>query len=57
MRDSFLKVKLGLSTPDAALDQAIIDECTKMKGDQNKSRVAFYYLLAEKYQKLSLFSA
>ncbi len=57
VRDSFLKTKLGLSTPDADLDQAVLDVCNKMKGDRSKSRVAFYYLLAEKYDKLSTFSS
>jgi hypothetical protein len=57
VRDSFLKRKLGLSMPDGELDAAVVEVCEKMKGDRNKSRVAFYYLLAEKYQKLSLFSA
>ena len=57
VRDSFLKTKLGLSAPDADLDAAVLEICEKMKGDRSKSRVAFYYLLAEKYQKLSLFSA
>jgi hypothetical protein len=57
VRDSFLKTKLGLSTPDADLDAAVLEICEKMKGDRSKSRVAFYYLLAEKYHKLSLFSS
>ena len=57
VRDSFLKGKLQLSMRDSDLDQAVVEICTKMKGDRNKSRVAFYYMLAEKYRKLSLFSA
>jgi Protein of unknown function (DUF2853) len=57
VRESFLKKKLALSMPDADLDQAIMDVCAKMKGDQDKSRVAFYYLLAEKYNKLSMFAS
>ena len=32
-----------------------MEVCEKMKADRDKSRVAFYYLLAEKYGKLSLF--
>lgn len=55
IRDGFLKKKLGLTASDAELDKAVVDICQKMKGDQDKSRVAFYYLLAEKYNKLSLF--
>src|SRR3954452_22864329 len=49
--------KLALSLPDAELDQAIMDVCQKMKADRDKSRVAFYYLLAEKYGKLSTFAS
>ena len=48
IRGSFLKNNLGLSIPDAELDQPIVDTRGKMKGDHDKSRVAFYYLLAEK---------
>ena len=54
VRDNFLKKKLGLSG-DADLDKAVMDVCAKMKNDKDKSRVAFYYLLAEKYGKLSAF--
>ncbi len=56
VRDSFLKKKLGLTQPDDELDQAVIEICEKMKDDREKSRVTFYYLLAEKYKKLSLFA-
>lgn len=55
IRDGFLKKKLGLTASDAELDKAIMDVCQKMQGDHDKSRVAFYYLLAEKYNKLSMF--
>jgi hypothetical protein len=57
VRDSFLKRKLALTLPDADLDQAVMEVCEKMKGDRDKSRVAFYYLLAEKYGKLPLFTS
>jgi hypothetical protein len=57
VRESFLKKKLALSLADAELDQTIKEVCQRMKGDRDKSRVAFYYLLAEKYNKLSLFSS
>lgn len=53
VRESWCKKKLGLTQPDAELDKAIQDICTKMKADKNKSRVAFYYLLAEKFGKLA----
>jgi hypothetical protein len=52
VRDSWLKKKLGQSD-DAALDAAILDVCAAMKADKTKSRVTFYYLLAEKYGKLA----
>lgn len=55
VRDGFMKKKLALMQSDAELDKAVMDVCQKMKGDHDKSRVAFYYLLAEKYDKLSLF--
>jgi hypothetical protein len=57
VRESFLKKKLALSLPDTELDQAIMEVCQRMKADRDKSRVAFYYLLADKYNKLSLFSS
>jgi len=55
VRDGFLKKKLALSGSDAELDKAVIDVCQKMHGDRDKPRVAFYYLLAEKYGKLAAF--
>jgi hypothetical protein len=53
VRDSWCKKKLALTNPDAELDKAIQEVCAKMKGDKSKSRIAFYYLLAEKYGKLA----
>jgi hypothetical protein len=55
VRDSFLKKKLALTATDADLDKAVMDVCQTMKADRDKSRVAFYYLLAEKYGKLAAF--
>jgi hypothetical protein len=55
VRESFLKKKLGLMDADAELDKAVIEICQKMRADRDKSRVAFYYMLAEKYGKLPLF--
>jgi hypothetical protein len=52
VRESWLKKKLKLADDDKALDAAIKAVCETMKADKNKSRVAFYYLLAEKYGKL-----
>ncbi|HSQ80920.1 MAG TPA: DUF2853 family protein [Casimicrobiaceae bacterium] len=45
IRDGFAAKKLGLA-PDAA-DAAIKSVAEKMKGEHHKSRVTFYYLLAE----------
>ncbi len=53
VRESWLKKKLGLTDSDADLDAAIAAVCEQMKADRSKSRVTFYYLLAEKYGKLA----
>ncbi|MCP5265913.1 MAG: DUF2853 family protein [Burkholderiaceae bacterium] len=45
VRDGFAKKKLEL-TPEAA-SAGIKAVCEKMKGDNSKSRVTFYYLLAQ----------
>ncbi|MFO1148264.1 MAG: DUF2853 family protein [Alsobacter sp.] len=50
IRENFLKKKLGLTSTD--LDAAIVATCEKMKADRTKSRLTFYYLLAEHYGKL-----
>ncbi len=55
VRENFLKKKLGLTQGDAALDAAIEEVCMKMKEDRMKSRLVFYYLLAEKYNLLANF--
>ena len=55
VRENFLKKKLSLTDSDAALDAAIVAVGETMKADRMKSRLAFYYLLAEKYNKLELF--
>jgi hypothetical protein len=55
VRDSFLKKKLALTQAGAELDRAVEEVCQKMNGGRDKSCVTFYYLLAEKYGKLSLF--
>jgi phage host-nuclease inhibitor protein Gam len=52
VRESWCKKKLALAHSDADLDKAIKSVCETMKGDKNKSRVAFYYLLADHYGKL-----
>jgi hypothetical protein len=53
IRDHFLKKKLSLTNSDDELDQAVLEICRRMHGDRDKSRVAFYYLLAEKFNKLA----
>jgi len=55
VRESFLKRKLGLTLSDTELDKAISDICQQMKDSKRKSRVTFYYLLAEKFDKQTLF--
>jgi hypothetical protein len=57
VRDSFLKKKLGRTEPDAELDAAILEVCDRMKDTRQKSRVTFYYLLAQKYDQLDMFRA
>lgn len=47
--ENFLEKKLGLS---GDLDAAIKAVCTTMKPDRTKSRLTFYYLLAEYFEKL-----
>lgn len=56
VRANFLKKKLGLTNSDADLDAAIESVCATMKDDRLKSRLAFYYLLAEKFGKLGMFA-
>lgn len=55
VRDNFLKKKLGLTQSDADLDAGIRAVAERMKGDSTKNRVTAYYLLAEKFGKLSTF--
>ena len=55
VRDNFLKKKLALGDSDAELDKAVMAVCERMKADRDKSRVTFFYLLAEKYGKLATF--
>lgn len=55
VRTNFLKKKLALTNADAELDAAIEAVCVVMKEDRFKSRLAMYYLLADKYGKLDMF--
>ena len=54
VRESFAVRKLGL-TPEAA-DSAVKAVAEKMKDERNKSRVTFYYLLAEATGTLDKFT-
>ena len=53
VRENFLKKKLGLKSTD--LDTSIKAICEHMKADKTKSRLTFYYVLAEHYGKLDMF--
>lgn len=55
VRENFLKKKLGLTESDDKLDAAIAEVGAKMKDGTRNSRIAVYYLLAEKYNKLDMF--
>ena len=55
VRNGFMKKKLALTEDDAALDAALGDVCKIMADSRAKSRVTFYYLVAEHFNKLSLF--
>lgn len=54
VRENFLKKKLGLSGDD--LDASIKTVCEAMKASRAKSRLTFYYLLAEHHGKLDAFA-
>ena len=56
VRSNFLKKKLGLTEPDSELDKAIAAVAEKMKADRTRNRVTVYYLLADQFGKLSVFS-
>ncbi len=55
VRENFLKKKLGLTGGD--LDGGIKTVCEAMKDERLRSRLTFYYLLAEHFGKLSEFGA
>ncbi len=56
VRNNFLKKKLALTNSDAELDKAIMLVGDKMKDDRTRNRVTVYYLLADHFGKLSIFS-
>jgi len=51
VRESWCMKKLGL-TDESACNDAIGSVCETMKGDRNKDRVTFYYLVAKHFGKL-----
>ena len=55
VRKNFLQKKLGLTQSDEILNAAIEEVCVKMKDARLKSRLVFYYLLAEKFNLLANF--
>jgi hypothetical protein len=56
VRESFLKKKLGLTASDEELDAAISAVGETMKADRTRNRVTVYYLLADRFGKLSQFA-
>ncbi len=53
VRESWCKKKLGASQSDAELDAMIKEVCEDMADEKsNKQRVTFYYLIADKLDKL-----
>ena len=55
VRENFLKKKLGLTESDEVLDAAIAEVGKKMADGHPNPRLAVYYLLAEKFNKLDTF--
>lgn len=55
VRENFLKKKLGLTDSDETLDKAIKEVLATMKDGSSNPRLAVYYLLAEKFNKLGVF--
>ncbi len=51
VREKWCKKKLG-NTDAAKCDSIIESVCATMKGDNSKSRVTFYYLVAQKLGQL-----
>ncbi|BAN69477.1 DUF2853 family protein [endosymbiont of unidentified scaly snail isolate Monju] len=51
VREKWAMKKLGVDADTA--DKVIGEVCEQMKGDRQKERVTFYYLVAQKLDKLS----
>lgn len=56
VRDGYCRKKLGLTDPDAIIDAAIMKVGERMSGDTTRNRVTVYYLLAEAFGKLGVFT-
>lgn len=56
VRDNYCRKKLGLTDPDDIVDAAIKQVGARMGSDTTRNRVTVYYLLAEHFGKLGLFS-
>jgi hypothetical protein len=58
VKENFLKKKLGLKDSDETLMSAIEEACKKMgSSNPNKYRAIFYALLAQKFNKESVYNA
>ena len=58
VREKWCRGKLSLAQTNDQLDEAIQAICEKLKPEGgNKSRVTFYYLLAEHFKKLEALAA
>lgn len=55
VKKGFMTKKLGM-TDEAKKDTVLADVCKKMAASRQKSRVTFYYLVAENTGQLSLFA-
>ncbi len=54
VRDKWCRGKLGVAENQQAIDAAIAAVCEQMKEEgAQKCRVTFYYLLAERFEKLA----
>ena len=51
VKNGWCKKKLAL-TDETAIDKAIAAVCATMKAEHNKSRVTFYYLIADHFHML-----
>jgi len=57
IKKNFLRKKLALTEDDATLDSAIKEVCEKMgSSNRNKKRAHFYALLAQKFNKQSVYA-